>query len=261
MASFLNKNFSSDDDDDEDYMPSGHDKKDKLCEEVKEENLNLIEALKQEKSKKDAKKIFDEMKAESKEQLKTAVLKQSRIDCNKTDKVVSYEKLKTSTIQNLLDSKDTSKKVNIVSSSKSLSSNITKRKKEIIETITADEILEKNTVVGVKKAGPNLTKFINCIPEIPGMKTIPQSSQHKRKSGTVSLDSILNGKKSKMTTFAKSQQDWNKFKKDTGIEEELSSFTRSKNSYVEQQRFLERADLRQFEQEKNLRNKIRSKQM
>jgi len=259
MASFLDKNFSSDDDDD-DYVPSGLDKKETDCEEVEEQSINLIEDLKQQKNKKDAKKIFEEMKAESNKQLQTTVFNKKKSNCDKTNKLVN-ENLNCSATQITSEPKDTPKemKSNNSSSQAPSSSNKKKNKKEMLETITADKMFEKNSTANASKAGLNLNKFMNGIPEIPGMKTFPQINKQKRKSREVSLDSILQGKKSKLTTFAKSQQDWNKFKKDTGLEEELSSFTKGKDSYVEQQRFLERADLRQFEQEKNLRNKIRSK--
>jgi len=259
MASFLDKNFSSDDDD-EDYVPSGLDKKEANCKDVEEKSINLMEDLKQQKNKKDAKKLFEEMKAESKEQLKTTVFNKKKNNCDKTDKLVN-EHFSYSTKLITSGPKDTPKEIKLNNSgSQAPSSSIKKpNQKEMLETITADEMLRKKPTANASKAGLNLNKFMNGIPTIPGMKTFPQINKQKRKSGEVSLDSILQGKKSKLTTFAKSQQDWNKFKKETGLEEELSSFTKGKDSYVEQQRFLERADLRQFEQEKNLRNKIRSK--
>ena len=42
-----------------------------------------------------------------------------------------------------------------------------------------------------------------------------------------------------------------------GIKEDLSTFNKGKDGYVEKQSFLERADLRRFEMEKETREKTR----
>ncbi|CAF1138780.1 unnamed protein product, partial [Brachionus calyciflorus] len=55
----------------------------------------------------------------------------------------------------------------------------------------------------------------------------------------------------------KSKIDWEQFKKEKKIEEDLATQTKGKDSYLDKQAFLERADLRQFELEKELRNKER----
>ncbi|GAB6020783.1 Craniofacial development protein 1 [Chamberlinius hualienensis] len=70
------------------------------------------------------------------------------------------------------------------------------------------------------------------------------------------LNSVLNrisGMK-KMSTLEKSRFDWNMFKQDEGISEDLKSFNRGKNGYLEKQAFLQRADERQFEIEKSFRS-------
>lgn len=74
------------------------------------------------------------------------------------------------------------------------------------------------------------------------------------------LSSILGqiGKKSKIGTLEKSKLDWDSFKKSEGIEDELRSFNRGKDGYLEKQDFLERTDIRQFEIEKGLRATRRS---
>jgi len=69
------------------------------------------------------------------------------------------------------------------------------------------------------------------------------------------------GKKAKMGCLDKSKLDWNSFVQETGIKEELKTFNKGKDGYVEKQMFLERADLRQFEQEKALRDKNRKSLM
>lgn len=51
--------------------------------------------------------------------------------------------------------------------------------------------------------------------------------------------------------------DWDNFKKQEDIEEEINSHNRGKDGYLEKQDFLQRADFRQFEIEKQLRNSSR----
>lgn len=66
------------------------------------------------------------------------------------------------------------------------------------------------------------------------------------------------GKKNKLSTLEKSKLDWDRFKKEEGIEEDLQTFNKGKAGFLEKQDFLERADLRQFEIEKELRTSRRS---
>ena len=51
--------------------------------------------------------------------------------------------------------------------------------------------------------------------------------------------------------------DWNKYVAEEGIKEELETFNKGKDGYVEKQMFLERADYRRFEIEKEAREKTR----
>ncbi|KAK5642710.1 hypothetical protein RI129_008877 [Pyrocoelia pectoralis] len=86
------------------------------------------------------------------------------------------------------------------------------------------------------------------------------SSAPKAKGG---LGSILNqiGKKSKISTLEKTKLDWDQFKRDEQIEEELSAYSKSKDGYLERQDFLQRADVRRFEIEKNIRNSLKTNRM
>lgn len=108
------------------------------------------------------------------------------------------------------------------------------------------------------------------IKETPKDKTIISSSSSSsaqstnsripvRRSGLKDLVSNL-GKKSKLGTLQKSKLDWDSFKREEGIEDELKQATLSKDGYVERQAFLTRADVRQFEIEKSIRSKIRKPQ-
>lgn len=75
------------------------------------------------------------------------------------------------------------------------------------------------------------------------------------------LSNILNtiSKKSKLSTLEKSKQDWNQFKEEHNLNEEINNFNRGKNGYLERQDFLQRTDSRQFEIERSLRNSGRKK--
>jgi len=84
----------------------------------------------------------------------------------------------------------------------------------------------------------------------------PSSGPVKRPSGLAGVVGNI-GKKAKMGCLDKSKLDWNSFVQEAGIKEELKTFNKGKDGYVEKQMFLERADLRQFEQEKALRDQNR----
>ncbi|XP_054708948.1 craniofacial development protein 1-like [Uloborus diversus] len=83
----------------------------------------------------------------------------------------------------------------------------------------------------------------------------PAASVVKRKGGLNAVLAIIN--KKKLSTLQKSHLDWKHFKMMNGLTEELACHNRGKDSYVEKKRFLERADLRTFEIEKNARLKKR----
>lgn len=80
-----------------------------------------------------------------------------------------------------------------------------------------------------------------------------------KRAGLGGISSVLGqiGKKAKISTLEKSKLDWDNFKKQENIEEELNTHNRGKDGYLERQDFLQRADLRQFEIEKQLRNSSR----
>ncbi|XP_045893660.1 craniofacial development protein 1 [Micropterus dolomieu] len=75
----------------------------------------------------------------------------------------------------------------------------------------------------------------------------------KRPAGMTSLLSRIGGKKPKMSTLEKSKMDWDAFKSEEGITEELAIHNRGREGYVERKNFLERVDHRQFEIEKAVR--------
>uniref|UniRef100_UPI0037E81A5C craniofacial development protein 1 n=1 Tax=Semicossyphus pulcher TaxID=241346 RepID=UPI0037E81A5C len=81
----------------------------------------------------------------------------------------------------------------------------------------------------------------------------PPGPSAKRPAGMSSLLNRIGGKKQKMSTLEKSKMDWDAFKSEEGITEELAIHNRGREGYVERKNFLERVDHRQFELEKAVR--------
>uniref|UniRef100_A0A0B7B2S3 Craniofacial development protein 1 n=1 Tax=Arion vulgaris TaxID=1028688 RepID=A0A0B7B2S3_9EUPU len=87
-----------------------------------------------------------------------------------------------------------------------------------------------------------------------------QPSQFSLGSGTKrpaasGLGVVLNkiNKKSKMGTLEKSKIDWESFKRKEGINDDLKIYNKGKQGYTERVAFLNRADQRQYEIERDLR--------
>ncbi|CAH1129349.1 unnamed protein product [Ceutorhynchus assimilis] len=86
----------------------------------------------------------------------------------------------------------------------------------------------------------------------------------KKKAANLNgLGNVLNqlGKKQKISTLEKTKLDWEKFKKDENIIEELEIHNKGKDGYLDKQDFLQRADVRRFEIEKDVRNAERAKRL
>ncbi|KAM6325048.1 craniofacial development protein 1 [Podargus strigoides] len=83
--------------------------------------------------------------------------------------------------------------------------------------------------------------------------SLPTGSGVKRPSGMSSLLGKISSKKQKMSTLEKSKLDWENFKEEEGIVEELAIHNRGKDGYIERKAFLERVDHRQFEIERDIR--------
>ncbi|XP_026535919.1 craniofacial development protein 1 [Notechis scutatus] len=81
----------------------------------------------------------------------------------------------------------------------------------------------------------------------------PTVSGVKRPSSINSLLGKMGSKKQKMSTLEKSKLDWENFKEEEGIGDELAIHNRGKDGYLERRAFLERVDYRQFEHERDIR--------
>lgn len=115
------------------------------------------------------------------------------------------------------------------------------------ETVLVDKEVDADSKEAKSYAGGS-TSPPGAQPLLPGTK---------RPAGIKNVLGQLLNKKQKLSVLDKSKLDWEKYKKEQGIEEEIQTHNRGKDGYLEKQAFLQRADLRQFEIEKNLRAKTR----
>ncbi|XP_025022422.1 craniofacial development protein 1 [Python bivittatus] len=90
-------------------------------------------------------------------------------------------------------------------------------------------------------------------PKIATQTCHPTVSGVKRPSSMNSLLGKIGAKKQKMSTLEKSKLDWENFKEEEGISDELAIHNRGREGYLERRAFLERVDYRQFEHERDLR--------
>lgn len=69
------------------------------------------------------------------------------------------------------------------------------------------------------------------------------------------VDAVLEQikKKPKLSVLDKTRKDWGEFKEEKGLEEELDAYKKSSNQYLDKVSFLQRADYREFERERDAR--------
>ena len=141
------------------------------------------------------------------------------------------------------------------------------------ETYLADAPNRKRTFEHASSSSATHQQFFSC--QSPSSSTSTSRSSFDkggthtdrglrgRGGGLSALVGSLNtGQKraKKQSVLDKSAQDWCQFVQDEQIEEELSGHMLSKNSYLDKQEFLLRADYSQFERERGLRAQERKTQ-
>lgn len=91
-------------------------------------------------------------------------------------------------------------------------------------------------------------------------KSLVEGSKNKRKKLTTQNDSnfifakkIFPNRKKKLNVLEESRNDWDRFKKEQGIDEDITSYNKGRAGYLEKQAFLYRCDWRSFEYQKNAR--------
>ncbi|CAD6184235.1 unnamed protein product [Caenorhabditis auriculariae] len=129
------------------------------------------------------------------------------------------------------------------SSSVSLPEDSTIVKKVVRETFdfAGDEITVEREV--------SVDEYVKI--ETEQSKPAPKSTFKKRTGLGEALTLIA--KKPKMSVLDKSTHDWSSFKSDNNLKEDLETYNRGKNGYLNRMDFLSRTDHRQFENEKSMR--------
>jgi hypothetical protein len=87
----------------------------------------------------------------------------------------------------------------------------------------------------------------------------PDSGNDNIQQKTKGIDAVLSqiAGPQKITTVDKTSMDWDSFKDKSGMEEELRKKAEGKDAYLVKREFLQRVDLRKFEQEKAQRERER----
>ncbi|WKX91373.1 hypothetical protein Q1695_009876 [Nippostrongylus brasiliensis] len=95
--------------------------------------------------------------------------------------------------------------------------------------------------------------------ELEAKERRKENDKSKRPQKRLGLGGALTllAKKSKMSVLDKSNLDWTSYKAENNLQEELETFNRGKNGYLDKMEFLSRTDYNEFEKEKALRNAAR----
>ena len=109
----------------------------------------------------------------------------------------------------------------------------------------------------VNKDSKDAQRFLKTEKEKKNQDGTSFSAQKRGSSGLSSIMGVISEKKPKMGCLDKSKIDWDKFTDEQGIKEELNTYNKGKDGYVEKQMFLDRADYRRFEIERAAREKTR----
>ena len=88
------------------------------------------------------------------------------------------------------------------------------------------------------------------------------SKEASSSASTSGVDAVLEQikKKQKLSVLDKTKKDWGEYKEENkGVEDELDKYKKSSDKYLDKVSFLERADYRQFEKERDARLALQSK--
>lgn len=82
-----------------------------------------------------------------------------------------------------------------------------------------------------------------------------EASEKGKGPPTSAVDAVLEQikKKPKLSVLDKTKKDWGEFKEEQRLEEELDAYKKSSNQYLDKVSFLQRADYREFERERDAR--------
>lgn len=82
-----------------------------------------------------------------------------------------------------------------------------------------------------------------------------EASEKGKGPATSAVDAVLEQikKKPKLSVLDKTKKDWGEFKEEQRLDEELDAYKKSSNQYLDKVSFLQRADYREFERERDAR--------
>ncbi|KAJ4721941.1 Craniofacial development protein 1 [Melia azedarach] len=82
-----------------------------------------------------------------------------------------------------------------------------------------------------------------------------EASEKAKAPASSAVDAVLEQikKKPKLSVLDKTKKDWGEFKEEQKLEEELDAYKKSSNQYLDKVSFLQRADYREFERERDAR--------
>ncbi|VVA41823.1 PREDICTED: craniofacial development [Prunus dulcis] len=88
-----------------------------------------------------------------------------------------------------------------------------------------------------------------------------EASEKAKAPAASAVDAVLEQikKKQKLSVLDKTKKDWGEFKEEKGLDEELDAYKKSSNQYLDKVNFLQRADFREFERERDARLALQSK--
>lgn len=218
------------------------------------EELAKEETEKEIKAKKELEeKIKEEQKLRKEEQEKkraddlwssfmSDVGKKPKSDSSSSVESAPISKSSTTTAMKASDSTTTSKKITITKEY-DFAGEIVKVTKEVDEN-------SKEAKSELKKQDSSELQQTSS----PGLSGIGL----KRPGGLGSVLDKIN-KKQKISTLSKSKLDWDQFKKDNKLEDDLQIHNKGKQGYLERVAFLNRTEQRQYEKERDIRLSTSSK--
>ncbi|KAL7307925.1 hypothetical protein TKK_0000018 [Trichogramma kaykai] len=268
------KEYSSSDSDDEEYVPNEEASEGSVCgssdaeDEVQENDTDDQKLSKKKGNQKRKSRGAGEKIRKKTTRLSSADDKESSNDDEKTDSksemTEEEERARSDALwQSFLSETGSSSKTKATktettqSVDKPQTSNelpTDKSSKEIRSTEITPKVTTKNSILDEIKANrvtKPLTSAIGNNSKSISSPLIP-SKGPVLKRGLSSVLGNLN-KKTKINTLEQSKLQWDKFKEENDLKEELTTYNRGKNGYLEKQDFLQRIDSRQFEMEKEMR--------
>lgn len=129
-------------------------------------------------------------------------------------------------------------------------------------------VMEENDLKISNKNNNDMSEENSALENIYStQKALVETSKIKRKKLATQNDTnfifnkkMLTNRKKKVNVLEESRNDWDRFKKEQGIDEDLASYNKGRAGYLEKQAFLNRCDWRSFECERNTRlSRLKSK--